>query len=144
MTYRSGGVPYRGRRPAQARAWCWRALAAQGLGSHLQQAWNLGWCSHSHQFSLDPPFPPSLFNIFDPWPYPPTSDVPAPPPLVQDIGSHLLRDGLNLTKISMPVKLFEPRSWLERMCDNWCAEGGGGRVVAGGAGGGVSVFRGWG
>lgn len=39
---------------------------------------------------------------------------------LKDIGSHLLSDGLNLTKISMPVKLFEPRSWLERMCDNWC------------------------
>ncbi|GAB4824194.1 hypothetical protein N2152v2_011240 [Parachlorella kessleri] len=38
---------------------------------------------------------------------------------LKDVGSHLLRDGLNLTKISMPVQLFEPRSWLERMCDNW-------------------------
>ena len=36
----------------------------------------------------------------------------------QDVGSHL-REGLNLTKVSMPVKLFEPRSWLERMADNW-------------------------
>jgi hypothetical protein len=46
--------------------------------------------------------------------------LPAHPLPLQDVGSHLLRDGLNLTKISMPVKLFEPRSWLERMCDNWC------------------------
>ncbi len=43
------------------------------------------------------------------------------PTCAQGLGTSLLRNGLNLTTISMPVALFEPRSWLERMCDNWCA-----------------------
>ncbi|KFM24462.1 Oxysterol-binding protein 9 [Auxenochlorella protothecoides] len=38
---------------------------------------------------------------------------------LKGIGVHMLKDGLSLTNISMPVTLFEPRSWLERMCDNW-------------------------
>eukprot|EP00899_Mesostigma_viride_P002325 jgi/Mesvir1/12093/Mv00367-RA.1 len=28
-------------------------------------------------------------------------------------------EGANLTKLSLPVTLFEPRSWLERITDNW-------------------------
>lgn len=44
---------------------------------------------------------------------------------LKGIGVHMLKDGLSLTNISMPVTLFEPRSWLERMCDK-CVEMGGG------------------
>ena len=36
---------------------------------------------------------------------------------LRGIGPHLLRHGFTLTTISMPITLFEPRSWLERMCD---------------------------
>lgn len=65
---------------------------------------------------------------------------------LRGIGMHVLRDGFSLISISMPVTLFEPRSWLERMCDKcvgccwlcvwcvvcgvcgaWCVGGGGGR-----------------
>jgi hypothetical protein len=31
----------------------------------------------------------------------------------------MFREGINLTKISLPVCLFEPRSFLERMTSNW-------------------------
>lgn len=31
----------------------------------------------------------------------------------------MLREGINLTKISLPVKVFEPRSFLQRVTDNW-------------------------
>lgn len=39
--------------------------------------------------------------------------------LVKNLGSHLLREGVNLTKISLPVRVFEPRSFLQRLTDNW-------------------------
>eukprot|EP00197_Chlamydomonas_leiostraca_P011325 CAMPEP_0202866844 /NCGR_PEP_ID=MMETSP1391-20130828/8390_1 /ASSEMBLY_ACC=CAM_ASM_000867 /TAXON_ID=1034604 /ORGANISM="Chlamydomonas leiostraca, Strain SAG 11-49" /LENGTH=389 /DNA_ID=CAMNT_0049546831 /DNA_START=100 /DNA_END=1269 /DNA_ORIENTATION=+ len=35
------------------------------------------------------------------------------------VGSSLYRDGINLTKISLPVCLFEPRSFLERLTQNF-------------------------
>ncbi|PNH08715.1 Oxysterol-binding protein 9, partial [Tetrabaena socialis] len=37
----------------------------------------------------------------------------------QRVGSHLFKEGVNLTKISLPVCLFEPRSFLERLTTNW-------------------------
>ena len=39
--------------------------------------------------------------------------------LLKNLGSHLLREGVNLTKVSLPVKVFEPRSFLQRITDNW-------------------------
>lgn len=38
---------------------------------------------------------------------------------LKHMGSNMFRDGINLTKISLPVCLFEPRSFLERMTTNW-------------------------
>lgn len=38
---------------------------------------------------------------------------------LKNIGSNMMRDGINLTKISLPVCLFEARSFLERMTTNW-------------------------
>ncbi len=35
------------------------------------------------------------------------------------VGSHIFKEGINLTKISLPVCLFEPRSFLERLTINW-------------------------
>lgn len=35
------------------------------------------------------------------------------------VGSHMFKEGINLTKISLPVCLFEPRSFLERLTTNW-------------------------
>ncbi|EFJ40244.1 hypothetical protein VOLCADRAFT_108254 [Volvox carteri f. nagariensis] len=35
------------------------------------------------------------------------------------MGSHIFKEGINLTKISLPVCLFEPRSFLERLTTNW-------------------------
>ncbi|GIL91569.1 hypothetical protein Vretimale_18434 [Volvox reticuliferus] len=35
------------------------------------------------------------------------------------VGSHMFTEGINLTKISLPVCLFEPRSFLERLTTNW-------------------------
>lgn len=39
--------------------------------------------------------------------------------LLKSLGAHLLREGINLTKVSLPVKVFEPRSFLERVTDNF-------------------------
>ena len=39
--------------------------------------------------------------------------------LVKSLGAHLLRDGVNLTKVSLPVRVFEPRSFLERLTDSF-------------------------
>ena len=39
--------------------------------------------------------------------------------LLKYLGTHVLREGINLTKISLPVKVFEPRSFLQRLTDNW-------------------------
>ena len=39
--------------------------------------------------------------------------------LVKNLGAHLLRDGVNLTNVSLPVKVFEPRSFLERITDSF-------------------------
>lgn len=39
---------------------------------------------------------------------------------IKSIGSHIFKEGVNLTKISIPVAFFEPRSFLQRCCDNWC------------------------
>ena len=36
------------------------------------------------------------------------------------MGSTVLTEGANMTKMSLPVALFEPRSFLERLTDNWC------------------------
>ena len=38
---------------------------------------------------------------------------------LKNIGSNMMKDGINLTKISLPVCLFEARSFLERMTTNW-------------------------
>eukprot|EP00762_Andalucia_godoyi_P003665 ANDGO_00721.mRNA.1 Oxysterol-binding protein 9 len=37
---------------------------------------------------------------------------------VKTLGSSALQ-GQDLTKVSLPVRIFEPRSFLERLCDNW-------------------------
>ncbi len=39
--------------------------------------------------------------------------------LLKNLGSHILREGVNLTKITLPVRVFEPRSFLQRLTDNW-------------------------
>ena len=39
--------------------------------------------------------------------------------LIKSMGSNLFQ-GKSLTSISMPVKIFEPRSFLQRMTDTWC------------------------
>lgn len=38
---------------------------------------------------------------------------------LKHVGSNMFREGINLTKISLPVCLFEARSFLERMTTNW-------------------------
>ncbi|KAG1669308.1 hypothetical protein FOA52_014869 [Chlamydomonas sp. UWO 241] len=38
---------------------------------------------------------------------------------LKGVGSNMFREGINLTKISLPVCLFEARSFLERMSTNW-------------------------
>ena len=30
-----------------------------------------------------------------------------------------LREGVNLTRITLPIRVFEPRSFLQRLTDNW-------------------------
>lgn len=39
--------------------------------------------------------------------------------LLRNLGSHILREGVNLTKITLPIRVFEPRSFLQRLTDNW-------------------------
>ena len=39
------------------------------------------------------------------------------------LGKKLLSGNLNLINVSMPVKLFEPRSYLEKMTDVWVYPG---------------------
>ncbi len=39
--------------------------------------------------------------------------------VVKNLGSNLLRGNFDLLKISLPVKLFEPRSYLEKLTDPW-------------------------
>ena len=39
--------------------------------------------------------------------------------LLRNLGSHILREGVNLTKITLPIRVFEPRSFLQRLADNW-------------------------
>ncbi|KAG2454102.1 hypothetical protein HYH02_001141 [Chlamydomonas schloesseri] len=38
---------------------------------------------------------------------------------LKGVGAHMFKEGINLTKISLPVCLFEPRSFLERLTTNW-------------------------
>jgi hypothetical protein len=38
---------------------------------------------------------------------------------LKSMGSNMFFEGINLTKISLPVGLFEPRSFLERLPLNW-------------------------
>lgn len=38
--------------------------------------------------------------------------------LVKECGRKLV-EGKNIVSISLPVRIFEPRSTLERICDNW-------------------------
>ncbi|KAF5842676.1 hypothetical protein DUNSADRAFT_5752 [Dunaliella salina] len=38
---------------------------------------------------------------------------------LKHVGSNMFKEGINLTKISLPVCLFEPRSFLERVTANW-------------------------
>lgn len=40
-------------------------------------------------------------------------------PFFLQLGKKLLSGHLNLINVSMPVKLFEPRSYLEKMTDVW-------------------------
>jgi len=39
--------------------------------------------------------------------------------IIKELGKKLLSGHLNLINVSMPVKLFEPRSYLEKMTDIW-------------------------
>lgn len=39
--------------------------------------------------------------------------------LVKQIGRQLLAGKLNLINVSLPVKIFEPRSYLEKLADVW-------------------------
>jgi hypothetical protein len=39
--------------------------------------------------------------------------------LLKSLGSHILREGVNLTRITLPIRVFEPRSFLQRLTDNW-------------------------
>lgn len=39
--------------------------------------------------------------------------------LVKDLGRALLTGSLNLTAVSLPVKMFEPRSYLQKLTDTW-------------------------
>ena len=39
--------------------------------------------------------------------------------LLRQLGSNVLSQGISLTNVSMPVRVFEPRSFLERVTDNW-------------------------
>ena len=38
---------------------------------------------------------------------------------LKGVGANMMREGINLTKISLPVCLFEARSFLERITTNW-------------------------
>lgn len=42
---------------------------------------------------------------------------------LKQLGTRLWREGVNLTRVSLPVVLFEPRSFLQRLCDNWAEVG---------------------
>ena len=39
--------------------------------------------------------------------------------LLKNLGSHILREGVNLTRITLPIRVFETRSFLQRLTDNW-------------------------
>ena len=39
--------------------------------------------------------------------------------LVRDMGRQLMTGHVNLVNMSMPVKMFEPRSYLEKLSDVW-------------------------
>ena len=39
--------------------------------------------------------------------------------LIRDMGKQLLTGNINLVNMSMPVKMFEPRSYLEKLSDVW-------------------------
>ena len=39
--------------------------------------------------------------------------------LVRDMGKQLLTGNINLVNMSMPVKMFEPRSYLQKLSDVW-------------------------
>ena len=39
--------------------------------------------------------------------------------LVRDMGKQLLMGKVNLVNMSMPVKMFEPRSYLQKLADVW-------------------------
>ena len=38
---------------------------------------------------------------------------------LKKVGRNLVSEGINLTKVSLPVELFESKSFLERVCDSW-------------------------
>ena len=38
---------------------------------------------------------------------------------LKKVGRNLISEGVNLTKVSLPVELFESKSFLERVCDSW-------------------------
>jgi len=39
--------------------------------------------------------------------------------LIRDMGKQLLMGKVNLVNMSMPVKMFEPRSYLQKLADVW-------------------------
>ena len=38
---------------------------------------------------------------------------------LKDFGKNLLMGNLNLINVSLPVKMFEPRSYLQKLADAW-------------------------
>jgi hypothetical protein len=38
---------------------------------------------------------------------------------MKQAGKTLMEGGRNVVAISLPVRIFEPRSTLERICDTW-------------------------
>jgi len=48
--------------------------------------------------------------------------------VIKSLGKNLLAGNLDLLKVSLPVAMFEPRSYLQKLADPWVSEG----VEAGG------------
>ena len=39
--------------------------------------------------------------------------------MIREVGKRLLKGSISLNDMSMPVKIFEPRSYLEKLADPW-------------------------
>ena len=50
--------------------------------------------------------------------------------VIKGLGKNLLAGNLDLLKVSLPVALFEPRSYLQKLADPWVRTGAGGRQGA--------------